>query len=88
MVHVAEHPSPPSVSPSSHSSLPPTMPFPQPAVVKLHTGPCVVLVPSPTVTYHSYSVFAVRPGHDAVVLDPYGTLVLLAIWVNPAPPML
>ena len=32
------------------------------AVVKLHTGPVVVDLPSLTVTYHSYSALGREPG--------------------------
>src|SRR6266545_5446014 len=50
-----------------------------PAVVKVHVDPVVVVWPSLTVTYHSYSVFAERPLHVVEVLEPEGTFTFVPI---------
>src|SRR6266508_3681237 len=53
-----------------------------PAVVKVHVDPVVVVWPSLTVTYHSYSVFAERPLHVVEVLEPEGTFTFVPITVK------
>src|SRR6266536_2177193 len=53
-----------------------------PAVVKVQVDPVVVVWPSPTVTYHSYSVFAERLLHVVEVLEPEGTFTFVPITVQ------
>ena len=49
------------------------------SVVKVQVGPVVVLLPSRTVTYHSYFVSGVRPGQPVLVLEPEGTSLFVPI---------
>src|SRR6266542_5663697 len=50
-----------------------------PAVVKVQVDPVVVVWPSLTVTYHSYSVFAERLLHVVEVFEPEGTFAFVPI---------
>ena len=59
-------------------------------VVKDHTGPVVVLVPSLTVQYHSYSVEYARPGQTMFEVVPEVTPLCVPIRTKSAgadPPM-
>ncbi len=49
------------------------------AVVNDHIGPVVVVIPSLTVTYHSYSAVWARDGQVMLVVDPDSTPVFVPI---------